>query len=216
MNRADRLGNVTAVRNAKEYSDYVVFTMHVHQNRYAFQAYSQDNYPPAYEIEFAHELVDNGADLYLGTGNHTIQGVEIYKGRPIFYNLGNFAIHEILLESPDAKPGQTAVEADEVETDYFQHPENLTALVATTKYVSGKLVEVRLYPVDLGVGKNRPWSQMSIARTPTPELAQKILTDVQRYSQPFGTKIEIVGGVGVIKVDPAATVDLKPAVKRGH
>lgn len=35
--------------------------------------------------------MDNGLDMYVGHGNHTIQGVEICKGRPIFYNLGNFA-----------------------------------------------------------------------------------------------------------------------------
>jgi poly-gamma-glutamate synthesis protein (capsule biosynthesis protein) len=211
-NRADVLGNVTAVRNAKEYSDYVVFSMHIHQNRYAFQAYSQDNYPNQYVIDFAHRLVDNGADMFLGTGNHTMQGVEIYKGRPIFYNLGNFAIHEILLESPDAKPGETAVESDEVGTDYFQQPENLTALLATTKYVAGKLVEVRLHPVDLGARKIRPWSQMSIDRTPSTSLSQEILQKVQAYSAPFGTKISIEGGVGVIRVAPDATKPLSPDV----
>ena len=26
--------------------------------------------------------------MYVGHGNHTMQGVEIYKGKPIFYNVG--------------------------------------------------------------------------------------------------------------------------------
>lgn len=207
MNPADLEGNLTAIRNAKEYSDFAVFTMHVHQNRYAFQAYSQDHYPNQFLIDFAHQLIDNGADMYLGHGNHTIQGVEIYKGRPIFYNLGNFAVHEILVEG-DTRPGETAVEADEIGTDYFQQPENLETLVATSKFQNGRLVEVRLYPVDLGQGKNRPWSQMSIARTPSPEMTARVLADVQRYSAPFGTKIVIENGVGVIRVPPEATSPL--------
>ncbi len=199
VNKADEEGNILAVRNAKEYSDFTVFTMHAHQNRYAYQAYSVDHYPPDYMQDFAHKLIDNGADIYLGHGNHSMQGIEIYKGRPIFYNLGNFAVHEILPLSDNVPAGKTAVEADELSTEWLQQPENLKALVATTKYQDGKLVEIRLQPVDLGVGKNRPWSQMSIAKVPSPALAAEILADVQKFSEPFGTKITIENGVGVIR-----------------
>lgn len=206
MNRNDLVGNLRAIRTTKEYGDFAIFTMHVHQNRYAFQAYSQDHYPNTFLIDFTHQLIDNGADMYVGHGNHTIQGIEIYKGRPIFYNLGNFVVHEILVDSTDATPEMTPVEADELSTDWLQYPPNMKALVAQITYQSGKLSEVRLYPVDLGVGKNRPWSKMSIAQTPTPELAKEILTDAQRYSEPFGTKIAIENGVGVIRVRADATV----------
>ena len=82
MNPADLEAQILTVRNAKEYADFAMFTMHVHQNRYAYQAYSQDHYPADYLIELTHKLVDNGLDMYVGHGNHTIQGVEIYKGRP--------------------------------------------------------------------------------------------------------------------------------------
>ena len=81
----------------------------------------------------------------------------------------------------------------------MQQPENLRALVATTKYQDGKLIEIRLQPVDLGVGKNRPWSQMSIARVPSPALAAEILAEAQKLSEPFGTRITIENGVGVIR-----------------
>ncbi|MGE5582924.1 MAG: CapA family protein [Bacillota bacterium] len=40
--------------------------------------------------DFAHRLVDNGADLILGTHPHQFQGIEIYHGKPIIYSLGNF------------------------------------------------------------------------------------------------------------------------------
>jgi poly-gamma-glutamate capsule biosynthesis protein CapA/YwtB (metallophosphatase superfamily) len=41
--------------------------------------------------EFAHALVDTGADLVLGHGPHRLRGVEIYKQRLIAYSLGNFS-----------------------------------------------------------------------------------------------------------------------------
>lgn len=206
MNRADRQGNVIATRTTKEYGDFAIFTMHVHQNRFAFQDFSHDHYPTRFLIDFAHELVDNGADMYVGHGNHTIQGVEIYKGRPIFYNLGNFVLHEILLDGEDIPSGMTALEHDEIVTERLQQPQNLMALVAVTAYQNGRLTEVRLHPVDLGVGKTRPWSRMSIAQTPAPALARDILRAVQDYSKPFGTEIAIENGVGVIRVSAEATV----------
>lgn len=39
---------------------------------------------------FAHAAVDAGADIVVGHGPHVPRGVELYKGRVIFYSLGNF------------------------------------------------------------------------------------------------------------------------------
>ena len=44
-----------------------------------------------YQPTLGHEAVDAGADLVVGQHPHVPQAVEIYKGRPIFYSLGNFA-----------------------------------------------------------------------------------------------------------------------------
>jgi poly-gamma-glutamate synthesis protein (capsule biosynthesis protein) len=38
-----------------------------------------------YVEEFAHRCIDAGADAVFGTGNHLLKGIEIYKGKPIFY-----------------------------------------------------------------------------------------------------------------------------------
>lgn len=38
----------------------------------------------------AHRLIDAGADAIIGHHSHTAQDVEVYRGRPIFYSLGNF------------------------------------------------------------------------------------------------------------------------------
>ncbi len=42
------------------------------------------------EMETAHKMVDAGADVVMGHHPHVVQGVELYKGKPIFYSLGNF------------------------------------------------------------------------------------------------------------------------------
>ena len=208
MNPADLQAQILAIRNAKEYADFAMFTMHVHQNRYAYQAYSQDHYPVDYMVELTHKLVDNGMDMYVGHGNHTIQGVEIYKGRPIFYNLGNFAVHRWgASESAPTGDRMTDIERGESGNEWLQQYINLVAIVSQSTYQDGVLREVRLFPVDLGVDRaNRVWSKMSVAQTPSPELATRILQDVQKFSEPFGTRISIEKGVGVIRVPPEATV----------
>jgi poly-gamma-glutamate synthesis protein (capsule biosynthesis protein) len=38
----------------------------------------------------AHAAIDAGADLFLGHHPHVLQPIELYKGKPILYSLGNF------------------------------------------------------------------------------------------------------------------------------
>lgn len=42
------------------------------------------------QVVFAHKLIDAGVDIIIGTHPHVVQGIEIYKNKPIFYSLGNF------------------------------------------------------------------------------------------------------------------------------
>jgi poly-gamma-glutamate synthesis protein (capsule biosynthesis protein) len=42
-----------------------------------------------YQKQFAHVALDTGADLVFGHGTHTVQGVEMYKGKPILYAIGH-------------------------------------------------------------------------------------------------------------------------------
>lgn len=56
-----------------------------------------------YQKLFAHTALDAGADLVFGHGTHTIQGTEIYKGKPILYAVGHSAFDQPGYE--DSKDG---------------------------------------------------------------------------------------------------------------
>ncbi len=43
-----------------------------------------------YQVELAHHAIDSGASAVLGSHPHVLQGIELYKGAPIAYSLGNF------------------------------------------------------------------------------------------------------------------------------
>jgi poly-gamma-glutamate synthesis protein (capsule biosynthesis protein) len=56
-----------------------------------------------YQQQFAHAALDSGADLVFGHGTHTIQGVELYNGKPILYAIGHSAFDQPGYE--DSKDG---------------------------------------------------------------------------------------------------------------
>jgi poly-gamma-glutamate synthesis protein (capsule biosynthesis protein) len=47
-----------------------------------------------YQLEVAHAALDAGADVIVGTHPHRLKAIEIYKGKPIFYSLGNFCFDQ--------------------------------------------------------------------------------------------------------------------------
>ncbi|MEW6635850.1 MAG: CapA family protein [Actinomycetota bacterium] len=46
--------------------------------------------PPEHFRRFARAVIERGADVYYGHSAHVFQGVEIYGGRPILYDTGDF------------------------------------------------------------------------------------------------------------------------------
>ncbi len=43
-----------------------------------------------YQIEIAHTAIDAGAEMVFAHHPHTLLGIEMYKGKPIFYSVGHF------------------------------------------------------------------------------------------------------------------------------
>ena len=70
------------IKEAKANSDYVIACIHWGTERsHGLEDVQQ---------ETAYQYIDAGADLIIGGHAHRLQGIEYYKGKPIFYNLGNF------------------------------------------------------------------------------------------------------------------------------
>jgi poly-gamma-glutamate synthesis protein (capsule biosynthesis protein) len=81
-----RIEDLTELKNAVEklrsQAEFIVVTMHA--------GIEFKRNPDSSQIAFAHAAVDDGADLVIGAHPHWIQPVEQYKGKYIFYSLGNF------------------------------------------------------------------------------------------------------------------------------
>jgi len=70
------------IKKAEETSDFVV--VYVHWGTEGASQFEAD------QQSLGHQYIDAGADLVIGDHPHCLQGVEYYKGVPIFYSLGNF------------------------------------------------------------------------------------------------------------------------------
>jgi poly-gamma-glutamate capsule biosynthesis protein CapA/YwtB (metallophosphatase superfamily) len=73
------------IRAARSMADVVVVS--IHWGIHFIPAVIAD-----YQREVGHAAIDAGADVILGHHAHILKGVEVFRGRPIFYSLGNFAV----------------------------------------------------------------------------------------------------------------------------
>jgi poly-gamma-glutamate synthesis protein (capsule biosynthesis protein) len=126
--------------------------------------------PKKYQIDFAHHAINAGADIVLGHHPHIPQPIEIFKGKPIFYSLGNYAFGAI---SDNA----------------------MFSFAAVTRFKDNVPVQVILYP--LNVNNQEVGFQPRLARG-TP--AKKIITHLREISKSFKTVIHYQNGVGKIMI----------------
>ena len=78
----DRKKIPSYVAEARKNCDLLIVSLHW-GTEYKYQ---QDQL----QQEMAHDIIDAGADLIIGTHPHVFQGIERYKGKYIVYSLGNF------------------------------------------------------------------------------------------------------------------------------
>jgi len=210
----DMKGNLEAVRDACKQSDWVLFTLHAHEGR------PHDSEQPAEFIEeFARAVIDEGAHCFIGHGHHAMRGIEIRKGRPIFYSLGNFIFQNetvykmpadfyerykldpyrgVVSEAYDARqkakptPGRVAHKWFTEEEKYW------ISVVPRMEYQGDKLRELLLFPVELG--RDKPRSQRGRPMLAGGAQGEKILGIIKKLSKPYGTEIEVKDNIGIVQL----------------
>jgi poly-gamma-glutamate synthesis protein (capsule biosynthesis protein) len=70
--------------------------------------------------------------------------------------------------------------------------------IVVSRFRKHEVVEIKLYPVDLGLGKPR-W-QFGRPKLADRTLGEKIILRWAKLSEQFGTKIELKDGVGEVKL----------------
>jgi poly-gamma-glutamate synthesis protein (capsule biosynthesis protein) len=203
--------NAAVVRSASRLADYVIVSLHSHEgdrNRFA---------PAQFAVTFARAMVEAGADVVVGHGAHVLRGIEIYKGKPILYSLGDFMFQNETLQRfatdnyESSGLGVDAQAGDYLDRRYGEHdergfpadPEIWRSVIAAPRWAGERLVELTLHPITLGFGK--PRAERGRPMLAEGEEARKILEDLAVRSKAFGTTIQLRGGMGVVLPAKAGT-----------
>lgn len=193
-----------AIGEARTQADYILVSIHAHQAK----GKAKENVPDFLEA-FSHRAIDLGAHAVIGHGPHLLRPLEIYQGKPIFYSLGDFILHnesfDYMPEDFFAKYGLTS-DAPLSEA-YRKRSRNYTCGLLTDHRMlesvipyfeieDDKLTHLELLPIELGFDQPR-------YRNGDPRICSDkgILERFAEMSAPYGTKITInEQGIGIVEL----------------
>jgi poly-gamma-glutamate capsule biosynthesis protein CapA/YwtB (metallophosphatase superfamily) len=189
-----------SIREARKGADLVVVYQHNHVfgNRSFATIFSEGMAerlaPNPWLRKWVRAEVDAGADIVVMHGAPLLHGVEFYRGRPIFYDLGNFIYN--------VPPALT----------YIHEPINFESAVVSLEYQGGALRSIAARPIVLNVlGEGQPDVHDQRATNPflftrglpSPAMGAQagyILERLAQLSRPFGTRISVKGDRAAIEL----------------
>jgi len=207
--KADVDAMARVVSSAAKMADYVIVTIHSHEG-------GRDRTVPSdFLVTFAHAMIDAGAHMFVGHGPHVVRGVEIYKGRPILYSVGDFIFQNETLQRFPAEAyeavglGRDAAIGDFNDTrsngdrrGFNADREIWESFVATLQWNGAELTDLTLHPITLGFGLSM--TERGRPKLADGALARQILDNIVARSRPFNTQITLDGGVGRVVLRDAA------------
>ena len=198
-NEEDAQRILQSIREARKKADLVIVYEHNHVFDKPFQTIMLEELPerlapPEWLKKWTHAEVDAGADIIVMHGAPLLHGVEIYRGKPIFFDLGNFIFQvppaDILLDEPIL----------------------WESVVAYVEFRGRNLQSIKFRPVAQNkIGQGQPDTHdehtdnlfLQTRGLPTPatgEQAHYILERLAASSRPFGTTVEVKGDTAEIKL----------------
>ena len=193
-----------AIYEAQMQSDYILVSIHSHE-----LAGDKKENPSDFLREFAHRCIDAGAHAVLGHGPHLLRPLEIYKGCPIFYSLGDFVIHnECIPFAPEEMYAKQHLNSDATMRELFcdrsagytrglmRDHRMLEAVIPYFEMEGGKLTYLELMPIELNF--DRP-----VWQSGNPRFSKEhgIIERYAEMSAPYGCKITVdERGYGIVEL----------------
>ena len=197
-NAEDAQRMLRSIREARQHADLVIVYQHNHVfGNHSFSTIFSEGMaerlaPNDWLVKWTHAEIDAGADIVVMHGAPVVHGIEIYRGRPIFYDLGNFIYN--------VPPTLT----------YIDEPMSWESVVAYLEFEGRNLRSITLRPIALNtLGEGQPdvhseYTNNQFLDTrglPSPATGAKagyILRRVADESTTFGTKVEVKGDTAKI------------------
>ena len=214
-NERDLQDNLRWIREARRQSDWLVVSAHCHEfggaSLLTASTRAELEETADFVTKFAHQTIDEGADVFVGHGSHFPMGIEIYKGKPIFYSVGNFLFqNETVGFFPADAYERFDLDLKATPSDFLDartaggkkgHPSDPAYwenMFVVCKFEAKKLMEIKIFPIDQGFGRPRPQRGRPVLADG--EVAKRVIERVTGLSRRYGTKISNRDGVGVIEL----------------
>ena len=180
-------------REAKARADVVLVSLHAHEQGTSVEI------PAEFNRTFAHRIIDEGADVVVGHGPHLLRGAEIYRGKPIFYSLGNFFAqddlvykfpadsYEKLRVAPSETPGGVVRALHRYDREGYATDERLwQTVVPILDFAGDRLERIQVVPVTLAPEESAP--RRGKPRLAEGEAAENILRKFADLCEELGTR----------------------------
>ncbi|WP_206239911.1 CapA family protein [Novosphingobium terrae] len=185
-----------AIREARSKARVVVLAIHAHETagdvddmppapfeplvlHRANEAPSPDEPQPAAFLQpLFHQAVEAGADVVLRSGPHVIGGMELYRGRPIFYGLGSLFFGFGGQRSYKAPGGQIKSFPD----GWFR------TIVPVLRFDAKGRRSIQIHPAAIRSSHD---AADGLPERPSATESQAILAEFQRQSAVWGTKLMV-------------------------
>jgi len=161
--------------------------------------------PAEFIIEAARRWVDAGADIIAVHGPHRLRPIEIYKGKPIFYSLGNFMfmIETLRVVTPEvyerynlpvvSTPAELhdfwTTTAEGTPKGFHADEGFWQSVIAVCHFDGHELQEVQLHPIVLGLGRRR--TERGVPFAVPEEEGARVLRKLAEISGAYGTTVRI-------------------------
>jgi poly-gamma-glutamate capsule biosynthesis protein CapA/YwtB (metallophosphatase superfamily) len=178
LEEADIHRVLAAVGEAARHADLVIMYHHNHLLA------AEPGQPPDWQRALAHRCIDAGAAMFVSHGAPLMFGIELYRGQPIFYDLGSLIF-------------QTATEEGHYGAATWQ------SVIAECRFDGAHFRGARLTPVQMnatGVAGAADLATRGRPSVATGEDARAILQTLAALSKPFGTRMRAGERAGTAEI----------------
>ena len=194
-NKKDKARLLSSIESAVKTYEYVFILIHSHD-----VCSSDPEEVPQYYEELAHACIDAGVAAVIGGGIHQLRPIEIYKGRPIFYSLGDFIFqgsHLPILPADFMEKYGVDINAT-AEEGFAARSKggkiglatkkcNFLSVVPKMEFDGGKLTSLTMMPTNAGFGKE--WALNGLPYYARGDEGKEIFGILDRLSKPYGTEL---------------------------
>lgn len=190
--------NIAAVEFASQIADFVIYYQHFQIDQKDAEGGGKFGHKKVGDMHkwqetFAKAIIDAGAGMFIAHGDRIFDGVEIYKGRPIFRQFGGFSYQGLQAEGS-------------------YDPLVWEGLLGMLTIKEGYIHSIEITPLALDEGNEKEYGDAVEFREKRgfPEVARgalavKILARFKGLSAKYGTIVKIEGENAIIEIQDLPT-----------